>query len=275
VTRLSNIAILLVLGLTSGAVLPSQAQSSDPSLGDLARSLRKTQAPPRKVIDNDNLSEVMEAGVSKKWDIAGIHFSVDRRAIELVNASSPDVTCALAYSGQQVEGPKPESVPVEELIRIDGPATITGDVLQVAVQNKTNWELREITVGLTVIRQQDTSNGAARLVPASLTSPTPPERRSDMTVLYHLRGKADAMGAGLFQDQLKVPFAPDQDWRWSIVQAKGIRPAFPDAMPPMETNTVTQSVSSSEGATNSNSTPTSTSVPPAAPSVGTGGKTLN
>jgi len=38
-----------------------------------------------------------------------------------------------------------------------------------------------------------------------------------------LKGKADALSAGLFQDQLKLSPAPDQDWHWSIVQAKGVR----------------------------------------------------
>jgi hypothetical protein len=146
----------------------------------------------------------------------------------MVNASSPDVTCALAYNGQPADSPKPENLPAEELVKIDGPATMVGNSFQVAVQNGTAWELREITVGLTLIRSGSPDNpqtGNAKLVPATLTAPAPPERRSDLTMLYHLKGKADAMSAGLFQDQLKLVVPPDQEWRWSVVQAKGIRPA--------------------------------------------------
>jgi hypothetical protein len=234
VTWLSKFAFLLILGAAPGIAPLSQAQSSDPSLGDLARSLRKNQAPPRKVIDNDNLSEVMEAGVNKRWDIAGIHFSVGKNAIEMVNASSPDVTCALAYHGEPVEGPRPENLPVEELVKIDGPATIVGDSIQVAVQNGTAWELREITVGLTLSRSAppDASQlSGAKLLPATLSTPPSPERRSDVTILYHLKGKAEAMGAGLFRDQLKLPVPPDQDWHWAVVQAKGIRPAASTSPP--------------------------------------------
>jgi hypothetical protein len=233
VSRLIKFAVFFLLSFGPSAIPLLQAQSSDPSLGDLARSYRKNQAPPRKIIDNDNLSEVMEAGVSKKWDIAGIHFSVDKNAIDMVNASSPDVTCALAYNGQ-ADGPKPENLPAEELAKIDGPATIVGDSFQVAVQNGTAWELREVTVGLTLIRSGSPGNtqpGNAKLVPATLTSPAPPERRSDLTLLYHLKGKADGMGAGLFQDQLKLPIPPDQDWHWAVVQAKGIRPPTFNATP--------------------------------------------
>ena len=225
VTRRIHLAVFILLVLAPGSVLRSAAQSDDTSLGDLARSLRKTQAPPRTVIDNDNLSDVMEAGVSRKWDLAGVRFSVDKNAIDIVNASSPDVTCALAYNGRP-DAPKPENLPPDELVKIDGPATIIGDVLQVAVQNGTTWELHEITVGLTVLRTA-APNGSQpngpKLVAASLSTPAPPEKRPDLTILYHLKGKADALSAGLFQDQLKLSPAPDQDWHWSIVQAKGVR----------------------------------------------------
>ena len=214
----------------------------------------------------------MEAGVNKKWDIAGVHFSVDKSAIDMVNASSPDVTCALAYSGQPPDGaPSPENLPPDELVKIDGPATIVGDVLQVAVQNGTGWQLREITVGLTLLRSSAPSNSpaSAKLVPATLTTPAPPEKHPDLTFLYHLKGKADALSAGLFQDQLKLSPAPDQDWHWSIVQAKGIRTAAGNTPSVAGPNSV---------APDSNATPQSapTSAPPVSPiPVSTVGKSSN
>jgi hypothetical protein len=275
VSRLTKFAVLLFLSFGPSAPL-LHAQSGDPSLGDLARSYRKTQAPPRKIIDNDNLSEVMEAGVSKKWDIAGVHFSVDKNAIDMVNASLPDVTCALAYNGQ-ADGPKPENLPSEELTKIEGPATIVGDTFQVAVQNGTAWELREITVGLTLIRSGSPGNtqpGNAKLVPATLTSPAPPERRSDLTLLYYLKGKADGMGAGLFQDQLKLPIPPDQEWHWAVVQAKGIRPASLNGTPSQASPGGATDSSTPVPASGPVSSPESTPAPSPA-SVSPIGKSLN
>ncbi|MFY9646664.1 MAG: hypothetical protein WAK29_15900, partial [Terriglobales bacterium] len=58
-----------ILGLMvfSLVVARASAQDDSPSLGDLARNLRKNkatqqenQAPARTVIDNDNLNQVME-----------------------------------------------------------------------------------------------------------------------------------------------------------------------------------------------------------------------
>ena len=39
-------------------LVPQLRAQEETSLGDLARSLRKVQAPPKTVIDNDNLAAV-------------------------------------------------------------------------------------------------------------------------------------------------------------------------------------------------------------------------
>jgi len=223
--------------LALAVVTPALAQDTDAPLGDVARSYRKTQAPPRAVIDNDNLPEVMEQGETKKWEIAGLRFTLDPISIQTVNASSPDVTCALSFSAaannNPGNGPKPESLPDAELMKLDGPATIVGDELQVAIYNGTGWSLREITVGLTLIRHSNVANASdssVKLLPATMSSPSVEEKRSDVTVLYHLKGTAAPFATTILKEPLSSLPAPDQEWHWAIVRAKGIPPA-PDMKP--------------------------------------------
>ena len=47
----------------------------------------------------------------------------------------------------------PQDLPEGELAKLDGPATISGDTLQVSVHNGTSWNIKEITVGLTILRE--------------------------------------------------------------------------------------------------------------------------
>ena len=227
-------AVLLVLA--SALALQARAQE-ETSLGDLARSLRKTQTPPKAIIDNDNLSAVMEDGETKKWALSE---PARRDPIQLVRMASPDITCALSFTGKPdaLAELQPESLPDIELAKLDGPATLVGDSLQVSVHNGSAWDLREITVSLTVVRQQDTppppvEYDAMNLVPTMVSSvaraaslPTiAAEKLSDSTVLYHLKGTAAPSTTIVLHETLSTPLAPDQEWHWAIVQAKGIPPA--------------------------------------------------
>jgi hypothetical protein len=221
--------------LALGTGVCAFAQNADAPLGDVARSYRKTQAPPRAVIDNDNLSDVMEEGESKKWEIAGLRFTLDPITIKTVNASSPDVTCALSFSAANGngagDGPRAESLPDSELSKLDGPATIVGDELQVSIYNGSAWSLREITVGLTLVRRGNPAavpDPSLKLLPATMNSTVVEEKRSDMTVLYHLQGSAAPFATTILKESLSTLPAPDQEWHWAIVRAKGIPPA-PDA----------------------------------------------
>ena len=54
-----------------------------------------------------------------------------------------------------------DEIPRSELSKLDGPATLDGDSLQVSMHNGTSWELREIVIGLTIIRRSDEGNAAA------------------------------------------------------------------------------------------------------------------
>ena len=150
------VSITLAISMLAACVaVTACAQSADPPLGDLARNLRRNQTPPPGVIDNDNLSQVMEAGASRNWGMVGLRFSLGQDVVQMVNASNPDVTCALSFNAKNRDPettPKPQTLPDSELVKLDGPATIVDDALQLSVYNGTAWDLREITVGLTIVR---------------------------------------------------------------------------------------------------------------------------
>jgi hypothetical protein len=117
-------------------------------------------------------------------------------------------------------------------MKLDGPASIHDDTLQVEVSNGTDWALREITVGLTMERRpgEDAETAAlARVlpvvdsgVPSSLS--TTVERHSDVTVLFHLKTETKPFERSTLSEYVGVTPGPDEEWRWSIVEAKGIRP---------------------------------------------------
>jgi hypothetical protein len=239
----NRITAILVIAVFA-SVHSASAQSDDVSLGDLARNLRKNQPPPRTVIDNDNLPAVMEQGENKRWH-TGLHSPAESSILKIVNSSSPDVSCALSFDGQRdlaAESFHPEKVPETELSKLDGPAMIANDSLQVSVHNGSGWELREITVSLTLVQHRyDALNqlGGLRLMPATMSSTSGSEKRPDTTVLFHMKGTAAPSSTTLFQAPLGITVSPDQEWHWAIVQAKGIPPVSTSA-PPTEPLTAIQ-----------------------------------
>ena len=226
-------SISLLLALCLAWPLAASGQTDEPSLGDLARSVRKTKAasqqPKPPVIDNDNLSQAMED--VKKLKANEMVFSVDKSGSGF-KVSSDDVTCSLSFSGRAasllIKPVVLENVPISELLKLDGPASIQDDTLQLEVFNGTEWELREITVGLTLERKPGESAeyaASAHVIPAAQGfAPPTLEKHSDVTVLYHLKGTAKPFRTTSFHENIGVTPAPDQDWRWSIVEARGIRP---------------------------------------------------
>lgn len=231
----SGVLLLAVLAL----VWPwaATAQSDEPSLGDLARSLRKSKTPQaRPVIDNDNLAQAME-DVKKLKPANKMVLSVDPSG-KGFKVSSADVTCSLSFNANAasllIKPVLVEDVPVSELLKLDGPASIQDDNLQLEVFNGTDWELREITVGLTLERKPGESAemaAGARVIPAAEgLAPPAVEKHSDVTVLYHLKATAKPFSTAVFRENIGITPGPDQDWRWSIVEAKGIRPQ-PDQIP--------------------------------------------
>lgn len=226
--------VAILLGLWFPVAGVAQSDGAEPSLGDLARSLRKGRpAPEHAVIDNDNLHKVMDEVQNLKLK-GKLLFSIDGTGKKF-QVSSPDVTCDLSFSGSATsllsDSYAPQELPEGELAKLDGPATISGDTLQVSVHNGTAWNIREITVGLTILREAGTNasrSGAARLVPASETTTLLAEKQPDVTVLYHLKGSAAPLSTTVFHETLNAAPSQNQEWHWAIVQAKGIPAAKPE-----------------------------------------------
>jgi hypothetical protein len=169
--------------------------------------------------------------------------------------SSPDGTCSLSFSAQATalltDPYVQQDLPASELVKLEGPARISGEKLQVSVHNGSSWNVKEITVSMTIVRPPETSaaqyereddnsgtehvhflTGRARLLPASQQireNKTPAEKQADTTVLYHLKGAAAPDHSAIFQGNLSLTPENDQEWHWAIVQAKGLPEKEPAA----------------------------------------------
>jgi hypothetical protein len=214
--------------------LAAAAQDDQPSLGDLARNLRKNKAPQQleaPIIDNENLAQATEDAKNRKPRTPDkFVLSIDAVA-KTIKASSPDVTCNLSFNARAgallVKPVLLETLPLPELLKLDGPASIQDDNFQLEVFNGTDWDLREITIGLTLERKPGDSaemSMRARVIPAAQNTLAPTvEKRSDVTLLYHLKATAKPFSTSTFKENIGITPGPDEDWRWSIVEAKGIR----------------------------------------------------
>ncbi len=237
---------LLVAGMLALALPQFVSAQDDPSeapLGDDARSFRKKTAPSEMVIDNDNFSKVVEDAESRRASGTTMVFSLDPGAKNF-HVSSPDVSCSLSFSGKTsslLSDPIAlDELPRSELAKLEGPATIEGDQLQVSMHNGTSWELREVVIGLTILRTAGNgdvsgSSGAARVVPAAAGGPSQTvqdsfQKQPDVTVLLRVKGSAAPSATALFRTQLNFALFPDQEWHWAIVRAKGVPPQAPPEM---------------------------------------------
>jgi len=231
--------------------LAAVAQDDAPSLGDLARSLRKNKSEQQpeqpsdpaadKVIDNDNMTQVMDDAMNArpvKQDKTV--FSIDPSG-NTVKVSSPDVTCSLSFNARAssllIKPILIEDLPLTELLKLDGPGSIQDESLQLEVFNGTDWDIREITIGLTLERKPGENAelaARARVIPAAeglATSTITVERRSDVTLLYHLKAESKPFSTTAFHENIGITPGADEDWRWSIVEAKGIRPSHAQSDP--------------------------------------------
>lgn len=226
------------------------AQEEEQSLGDIARNLRREKAqdqasaptapPTIPVVDNDNLKQVME-DASKLKPVAADKTVISLNASgNMMTVSSPDVTCSMSFNSRGsaliVKPVLVEDLPLAELVKLDGPASIHDGNLELAVFNGTEWALREITVALTLERQpgHDAELAArARILPAAQEGSEGPvaERHSDVTLLFHLKTETKPFEQAALREYVGLTPAPDEEWRWSIVEARGIRPAGSSVAP--------------------------------------------
>ena len=233
------------------------AQEDPPSLGDVARNLRKSreqkqqqQAQPaavpesltpvlpapvltRTLIDNDNLGQAIEdAKKARPADPNKTVLSLNSSG-SAMKLSSPDATCSLSFNARAgsllIKPVLIEDLPLDQLVKLDGPGSIEDENLRLELFNGTDWDLREVTVGLTLERKPgyDAEMAAqARVLPASGSAAVPAvERHSDVTLLYHLKTDTKSSATATLRENIGITPGPDEDWRWSIVEAKGIRPS--------------------------------------------------
>jgi hypothetical protein len=232
-SRLEIAVIVFGLALPIGAIAQSDGGSS---LGDLARSLRtKKIVASAPVIDNDNLNQVMDRAETNRTN-GTLEFAIEPSGKDF-QVTSPDATCSLSFNANAsailAVPVVPIALPAEDLAKVDGPAVLDSDTLQISVHNGSEWTLREITVGLTIVRvEPDEHDSLVRLLPASEDiPPTISQKRSDKTLLLHLKGTAAPDETKVFVTKLNNLLAPDQDWHWSIVEAKGIPSNTPSPAP--------------------------------------------
>ena len=247
-----HIKLLLVSGVLLLTLCPCVFAQDDPGetpLGDVARSLRKKPASPETVIDNDNLSKVVDDAESHHAAGTSMVFSFDPGSKNF-RVSTPDVTCSLSFTGKTsslLSDPiELDELPRSELAKLEGPATIDGDSLQVSMHNGTSWDLRELVIGLTIVRKRDSGDASyrspARILPVSASEGPSQEQPSqeqtgqssqkqpDVTLLLRVKGSAGPSATAIFRTPLNFSLFPDQDWHWAIVRAKGIPPQDPAAV---------------------------------------------
>jgi len=220
---------LALLGLSSPNYAAAQSDDNV-SLGDFARALRHGKEPAAPmVIDNDNLSRVMDEVENHRLG-GGPLFSLNGSDNNF-RMSSPDGTCSLSFNANATSlltvPYVAEDLPQDELAKVTGPASINDDTLEITVFNGSEWNVKEITVGLTIVRRADVVAyyGSARLLPAAVEETSPPAGKpSDVTLLLHLKGATVPLGTTILREKLPAALAPGQEWHWAIVQAKGIPP---------------------------------------------------
>lgn len=228
----------------------AQDDSDSTPLGDVARSYRKKPTITDSVIDNDNFSKVMDE--VEKARAAGVSaiFSFDPGTAS-ARSASPDVQCSLSFSAKSSPQSDPamlNDLPRSEIDKLEGPATLDGDSLQVTVHNGSAWELREVVIGLTIVRNSVSGNSASYYANPGYASPSyrnsgygnvrmlpavagrtdgsqdASQKQADITILLHVKGSAAPAATAVFRASLNFALFPDQEWHWAIMKAKGIPP---------------------------------------------------
>lgn len=203
------------------------AQDAEPSLGDVARSYRKVGGEGRPVIDNDNLPAVMDKAEAERLNGKPV-FSIDPSG-KTFRMSSPDGSCALSFDAKAaplITTRHPISnLPFDALDRLDGTASVHDGVIEVQLHNGTEWDVKEVVIGVTVLNEHAPLFRSASLLGPTdgLLVPKPP----DVTVLYHLTATTLPDGSTTFRGGLDQDLSPATEWHWAVVGAKGIPPAPP------------------------------------------------
>ena len=149
-----------MLLLCAPAWMKVSAQEEDIPLGDVAREFRRSKPPDQgDIIDNDNFSLMMDKAESERLDGQPV-FAVSPSG-RTFTAISPDGTCSLSFVASSANrNPSAyiaSDLPQDELLKLEGPASIEDGSLAVSVHNGTPWEVKEIVVGVTVLQSQSSA----------------------------------------------------------------------------------------------------------------------
>ena len=227
--------LLLVVGATlTPARLLAQDDANDVPLGDVARNLRK-KAPIKPVIDDDNLSQVMQQADSRKGFGSSLRFLM-AGDLSGFRVSAPDVTCNLSFSSNVkslLAGQYSEmDLPAGDLARLEGHATIDGDALNVSVHNGTDWHVSEIAVAVMIVRKSVANSAASEgylnleAAPAEVAHPpdVQTDKKPDTTVVYRMRAVGVPWSVTTFSARLQSEMAVGREWHWAVVEARGYPP---------------------------------------------------
>jgi hypothetical protein len=209
----------VLLALYAPVLATAQDDPNDVPLGDVARNLRKkTVQPAQQVIDDDNLPKVMEQAETRRNAGSPVKYIMNGQE-KGFHISAPDATCSLSFTANAKSLLSNQfaqmDLPATDLAKLVGPAVIEGDALTVNVFNGTNWHLSEVDIALTVVRKTE-SGGQFQEVR--------PEKKPDVAMIYRMRAAASPWERTVFSAPLNLELAPDADWHWAIVQAKGYPP---------------------------------------------------
>ena len=269
--RSNRIALAIVL-LYAGAGVWAQSVPDMPlgDVARNVRKAKVTTKPAELSVDNDNFSKLMEEAASRRMSkmVPQLSLGLGFGNGPTPPSSSfglPDVNCSLSYTarglkltdifagGTSTTAPLDPAkddkaknanddkatknggvsyVPPAELAKLEGPAAIVGDSLQLSVYNGTAWNIEEITVSLTLVRRRSSTAkvySGTGLASVSVVEASVMQRgavpiaikRSDTTLLYHFKGAAAPNSKATFQLPLGVTLGPDQEWHWGILEAKG------------------------------------------------------
>ena len=218
-----------------GFALPAWAQFNNqaPPLGDVARALRAQKKAELPVITNDNFSHLPQ--LIRETEQRALAAGLVAAPVP-VKPSAPEITCSLAFSAQAASQAtaafsSPQDLPAAAPAELDGPAIISGNTLQLSIYNGSNWNVQEITVGLTIVKhatQSAAMGDSPRLLPASAAgAPESVLKKADQTFLYHLKGSAAPLTTTGFKQVLDLNLGPNDEWHWALLQARGVPPSAP------------------------------------------------
>ncbi len=208
---------------------------SDVPLGDVARMMREKPAPAQNVIDNDNLEKVMDQAESHRLSPISLQYSITDGG-KTFRVGTADATCSLAFSvnAKALLSTQYKQMDLSpgDIAKLSGPASIQGDSLEISLYNGTEWHVSEVAIVLTLVKRAHADDASAApdapLIPldpqAGFVIDNRSQKKSDQALVYKMRQAAPPFETTVYRVPLDTDIGSDQEWHWSIIQAKGYPP---------------------------------------------------